>query len=419
MNFDGLNEMPEAAWKEMLTDPVREAFIERGQKPDLDIIMRLFTKTTGDAAFDGTVIESNINRLNPIPAIDTGLPFLDRSIKTGLAFIDATFQGDYPKYGNKLYGQAFADAFPPIIIAAVDALSAWSINDRAAQIFSFWLLSFVRDDGSIDFRGPSICEYGQLLHTAALLAERGDPYGWWAESFGPLDRLAEYLLRLRADAEKTDGLIIGGPEDDERHKVGKYFHNNAWAARGLMRWATLCESMNIVPSTSTDSIRNTANALAEDTIGAIRSVWPEDPDDWWLPPQMEPVDRPETLTHTTVSSYTNYRYWLELLSSGILPEDMANRVVEARLKGGGQFCGMTRFIDRLDDWPLADYLYALWDLGRKDDFLLSLYGHIAYHQAEDSLTAYEQVSFPPGKEVFPYCLPCQLVAARAGRLLVE
>ena len=78
---------------------------------------------------------------------------------------------------------------------------------------------------------------------------------------------------------------------------------------------------------------------------------------------------------------------------------------------------MTRFADHLDDWPLADYLYGLWSLGRKSDFLLSLYGHVAYHQAEGHLTAYEQVSFPPGRARADYCLPCQLVAARAARLL--
>jgi hypothetical protein len=98
-------------------------------------------------------------------------------------------------------------------------------------------------------------------------------------------------------------------------------------------------------------------------------------------------------------------------------------VVDARLSGGGQFCGMTRFQDHLDDWPLADYLCGVWRLGRKDEFLLSLYGHVAYHQAEGHLTAYEQVFFPSGprgqEEHAPYCLPCQLVAARAARLLVE
>ena len=147
-------------------------------------------------------------------------------------------------------------------------------------------------------------------------------------------------------------------------------------------------------------------------------TWPEDPADWWLPPKLEPLERPAFVTATRDSSYTNYRYWPELLSSGLLPPEQATRIVEARLNAGGQFCGMTRFCQWLDDWPLAEYLEGLWALGRKDDFLLSLYGHVAYHQAEGHLTAYEQVSFPPGRERAAYCLPCQLVAPRAARRLI-
>ena len=162
-----------------------------------------------------------------------------------------------------------------------------------------------------------------------------------------------------------------------------------------------------------------AQGLAHDTLAAIRETWPADGSDWWLSPQVESLERPRHLTDTRVASYTNYRYWPELLSSGLLPGDMANRMVDARLRAGGQFCGMTRFSDHLDDWPLADYLFGVWSLGRKEDFLLSLYGHVAYHQAEGHLTAYEQVTFPPGKERAAYCLPCQLVGARAARLLME
>jgi hypothetical protein len=72
------------------------------------------------------------------------------------------------------------------------------------------------------------------------------------------------------------------------------------------------------------------------------------------------------------ASYTNDRYWPELLSSDLLPPEMAHRLVEAQLTAAGQFCGMTRFGNHLDDWPLADYLYGLWSMGRKNDFLLSL-----------------------------------------------
>jgi len=301
----------------------------------------------------------------------------------------------------------------------VDALSAWGLGGRAARLFGYWLHRFVREDGSIDYYGPSISEYGQLLHTAALLDERAGPAGWFEEGFKALDRIAERLLRLRADAVHEDGLIGGVPEADTRKDTGRYFHNNGWAAKGLRRWAELCDRRKASPRTAPDAARKAAADLTDDTLRAIRKAWPSNPSDWWLPPQAERLPRPSRLTGSTdVASYTNYRYWPELLSSGILPPEMANRVVEARLSAGGQFCGMTRFADHLDDWPLADHLAGLWSLGRRNDFLLSLYGHIAYHQAEGHLTAYEQVSLPPGRKVADYCLPCQLVAARAARRLV-
>jgi hypothetical protein len=402
-------------WQAMREDPVRTKI---GGAPDLDTILALFPRTTGKPAFDPVLIAENIKKLNPRPAITTGHPFLDLSVKTGLAHIDATFQGDHPKYGVGSYQADQHDGFPPTIIAAVDALSAWGMNERAARLFHYWLSHFVREDGTIIYYGPSISEYGQLLHTAALLEERAGPAGWWDDGHKALDRLAEYLLRLRAAAQKDDGLISGSPEADTRKDVGKYFHNNGWVVKGLSRWADLCERRKFTPTTSIPTVRKSGDILAGATVRAIWKTWPEDPKNWWLPPQLVSGPKPACLTATTEASYTNYRYWPELLSSGLLPPAWANRIVEARLVAGGQFCGMTRFENHLDDWPLAEYLYALWSLGRKSDFLLSLYGHVAYHQAEGHLTAYEQVSFPPGKRVADYCLPCQLVAARAARLLV-
>jgi hypothetical protein len=414
----------------MREDPVRRMF---PGTPDLDKILALFPRTTGYAAFDPKRIAENIEKLSPRPAIDTGHPFLDLSVKTALAHIDATFHGDHPFYGVKgYYGNEVHCGFPPTIIAAVDALSAWGIQRRAKQLFRYWLATFVRDDGTIHYlQGPpgkrkdgtSVAEFGQLLHTAAILEERAGAADWWPERFKPLDRIAEHLLRLRAAAVKGDGLIRGVPEADKFGTPGgKFFHNNAWAVKGLRRWADLCERQRAVPTTAIATVRKTCAELAEDTLRAIRRTWPADPADWWLPPQVEPLPKPALLAgsrNSDDSSYANYRYWPELLSSGLLPPEMANRLVDARLSGGGQFCGMTRFADHLDDWPLFDYLDGLWSLGRKNDFLLSLYGHVAYHQAEGHLTAYEQVTFPPGKPAADYCLPCQLVAARAARLLVK
>ncbi|MGA2618886.1 MAG: hypothetical protein ABSF26_14850 [Thermoguttaceae bacterium] len=408
-------ELPKTDWRTALQDPVYGLIPDQ---PDLDRILALFPRPMGKPAFDPQAIAENIKRLQPAPPVNTGHPLLDLSVKTGLAHVDATFRGDHPKYGVGTYAQDVHDGFPPTIIAAVDALSAWGLGRRAAQLFRYWLANFVRESGTIKYYGPSVSEYGQLLHTAALLEERAGTAGWWAEGYKALDRMAEFLLQLQAAAAQAGSLIAGVPEADTRRDTGRYFHNNAWVVKGLRRWAALCRRQKASPTTAIATVRRVAAALAEDTLRAIRKTWPADPSDWWLPPQVEPLQRPARLSGAAdVASYTNYRYWPELLSSGLLPADLARRVVEARLSAGGQFCGMTRFAAHLDDWPLADYLHGLWSLGRRKDFLLSLYGHVAYHQAEGHLTAYEQMSLPPGRPRADYCLPCQLVAARAARVL--
>jgi len=417
MTDPDLSRGPQSAWLEALTDPVRDALGRAGEKPDLGRILDLFESPSGDPAFDRNIIAGNVERLRTTPDVSTGHPFLDLAVRAGLAHIDATFQADHPKYGVGEYGRSCHDGFPPVIIATVDALSAWGLHGRAAQLWRYWLLNRVREDGWVRYRGTSVSELGQLLNTAAILAERAGPDGWLNECAPALDRIAGALLHRR-DQVGPEGLLRGVPEDDEKDKPGRYFHNSAWASRGLQRWADLAARCSIRTAAGSERLHKAASRLAQDTLVAVRQAWPADPADGWLPPQVEPVERPQgRVCANRIGSYANYRYWPELLSSGILPADLANRLVEARLNGGGQFCGMTRFMDWLDDWPLAEYLAGLWALGRRDDFLLSLYGHVAYHQAREHLTAYEQVTFPPGKPRAAYCLPCQLVAARAARRL--
>ena len=217
-------------WAAMLEDPVRKTF---SGPPDLDRILALFPRTQGPPAFDPQQIAENVAGLQTSPTVNTGHPFLDLSVKTGLAHIDATFHGDHPKYGVGAYAQELHDGFPPTIIAAVDAPSAWGLHERAAQLFRYWLVTFVQDDGSLRYYGPSMSEYGQLLHTAALLEERAGTEGWWSEGFPALDRIAECLLRLRAAAARQESLLFGAPEADTRKDTGRYFHNNGWAVKGL------------------------------------------------------------------------------------------------------------------------------------------------------------------------------------------
>ncbi|MBI4025209.1 MAG: hypothetical protein HY360_09535 [Verrucomicrobia bacterium] len=405
-------------WREARQDPYRDELLANGP-PDLDKMATLFERPTiVGHGFDPDVIHGNIERLVTCPEINLGHPLLDLSVKTGLAHIDATFQGDHPKYGLGYYGRNKVDGFPQIIIAVVDALTAWGLTPRATQLWRYWVRNMIHPDGVLTYPAACLGEYGQLLHTAARLEEHAGPAGWWEESFPILDRMAERLLDLRRTALAGSEGLIAGPADEDLHSDRqRFFHTNAWVAAGLKCWADLCERRSAVPATPAAKTRQIAGDLADETLRAICKTWPSDPADWWLPPCVEPVERPRFLTDTKFSSYTNYRYYPELLSSGILPRDLAERVVATRLNGGGQFCGMTRFMDWTDNWPLAEYLDGLWRLGRKNDFLLSLYGHVVFQQDKETLTACEQLTFPPGQPMAPYCLVCQLAPARAARLL--
>jgi len=122
-------------WLSARLDPVREQLRTRAAEPSLDAVRRLFPATTGDAAFDPAIITRAIDRLATVPEVNTGHPFLDLSVKTGLAFIDATFQGDHPKYGVKHYAETCHEGFPPTIIAAVDALSSWGLKPKSGGGF--------------------------------------------------------------------------------------------------------------------------------------------------------------------------------------------------------------------------------------------------------------------------------------------
>jgi len=403
-------------WPLSSTDPFRDELLKTGIGLPKHIV-RCAPPLEGDPAYDPELIDRKARELILPTNARFGHPLLERSVRIGLAHIDMTFIGDHPKYGVGNYAQEKHDSFPPIIIATIDALTLWGMASRAQRLFSYWLHHFVHEDGTIDYYGPSLSEYGQLLTTARRLVERGVKRDWLSLHEPFLSRLACHLRKLLYETGKVR-LVAGAPEADERKVAATYFHNNAWIARGFIDWAYLLHR-HLRRPTDAKLFRQDANALRQALLNAIDAVWTGDPKDWWLPPMVEHAPRPEgRITASRIGSYSNYRYWPELLSSGVLPKERMLALVKARLSGGGQYLGMTRFMDHLDDWPLMDYLEGLWELGLYDDYRLSLWGHICYHQAQGHLTAYEQVTIPPGQKVADYCLPCQLVAVRAAHRLV-
>jgi hypothetical protein len=405
---------------ETLEDPYRPDLLTAGKRTALRM-RRYAPALQGEPAFD----PRRVKRLADALALPEGArfehPLMEKAVRIGLAHIDLTFQGDQPKYGADAYAAEEHDGFPPTIIAAVDALTAWGFIERAQQLLEAWTRRFVRQDGTIDYYAPSLSEYGQLLTTLRRVAERGGARAWVRLHCTPFLRIARMLADVVGPAPMPE-LPSGVPEADMAHLPARYFHNAAWISRGLRDWAWLAEKKLGLAGDAVDSAR-TALRLRLTLNGAVRETWGATRTPWWLAPFAEEpaglgMEAPkERVTDTELGSYTNYRYWPELLASDALTEDLSHRIVAARLAGGGQWLGMTRFLDRADDWPMADLLDGMWRLKLRSEVRYCLWGHILYHQAEGHMTAYEQVTLPAGAPAAPYCLPAQLVAVRAARRL--
>ena len=52
-----------------------------------------------------------------------------------------------------------------------------------------------------------------------------------------------------------------------------------------------------------------------------------------------------------MASYSNFRYYSEMLSSGALEPSLAVALQDFREHNGGCLSGMTRYTDHLDDMP--------------------------------------------------------------------
>ncbi|MGA2618258.1 MAG: hypothetical protein ABSF26_11650 [Thermoguttaceae bacterium] len=338
-----------------------------------------------------------------------------------------TFTGKRPHYGVRSYGPGrpygpdYGDGFPPTIIALADCLLDWGHAPLAREYLTAYFDVFVRDDGRIRYYidpkvdGCSVAEYGQFLWLVRKCIDEGGSRTW-------LDHLRPKLERIRARfweerAKSPAGLISGGPEADLRHQVGVYFHNNGWAWRGLRDIAPLLGHED--DAARCKSFRKTIAAAIDKA--AVRSVTP-----MFIPPMPEKtpfntVAPFRTMTENEFASFTNYRYWPELLSCSILSKEQTEAVIDYRNSHGGDVAGLAHFCDHADNWPLVEYAAGLRSLGRMDEVRRLLYCHLAGHTTPQTWTAYEQVGITgsplrTGPQA-DYCVPVQLVAPRLAAWL--
>ncbi|MEN6643934.1 MAG: hypothetical protein ABFE08_15975 [Armatimonadia bacterium] len=315
-----------------------------------------------------------------------------------------SFRGLLPRYGMGWYDLEQHNSFPPALLFLVQALLAWGQIDRAGDILSHYLSRYVKPDGTIDYYGPAVAEYGQLLTLVAEYVALSGDSEWLARRVTLLRPLWERLVDLREESlteypqdDPRRGLIPGLPEADyhgqEEEWKRFYYSGDVWAARGLEEigkallrvpvQGLIEEGRELVAEAK--RYRQAIVASVRQGIGETGYV-PVGPD------QLEPI---EYLIADRPASYCNYRYFPEMVSAGVLPPEQVQGILDWRHTHGGELLGTTRFDHRLDDWPALHHARGLLEQDEIDNYLLLMYSHWAHHCTQGTLAAYEMVTLRP------------------------
>jgi len=343
--------------------------------------------------------------------------------RAGIARAASGCVGLHPKYGMGAYWGTQHDGFPPTTLSLCTCLLEWGLVEEFKARLGHYLDHFVKADGTLNYYGPALAEYGELLDLAAAYVRRTGDAAWFEQHQAAVDRIVGYLLRLRTQSKQsqspdalTYGLLHGSAEADTAKETDYYFSGNAWCWRGLMETGNVLVDLGRKQGDGQrlrrgEQLLAEAKAFRADMLRAVERSVVSSGADKFLPPIVGLRKPFQTMTQDTLASYTNYRYWPETLSAGCLPPPAEQMILDYRTTHGGELLAMTRFTDHLDDWPFYHQAYGLLAHDRVSLCLLGYYAHLAHHQMPGTFTAYEQVpiqGYAFRREAADYCVPSQL-----------
>lgn len=318
--------------------------------------------------------------------------------------------GDAMHYGVTRYfcdSERNSESFAPTTISMTDACLEWGFFEKARQRLDYFLKNFVAENGQLIHRenGASISEHGMLLETFARFFNYTKDQDFSRKNLPKIMKICKRLIDKRSEGKNLPedapayGLIKGCPEDDVRSWEPDYWYSgNCWACRGLIEAGKLFSALG--EAVFAERLHEESEFLRKDILSSIRKSTVGD----FIPP-CPGYDKPfENFTDKVYyknvendrqlfSTYSNYRFYTEMLSSGILDKDLCDSIIKFREEHGGEFLGMIkiRFGDelRLNNWPIFNYLRFLLESGNISKFHLVLYSHMACHQARNTFFAPE------------------------------
>lgn len=383
--------------------------------------------------------------------LDKGAKFdipekLFEKVATGAMVACATtFSGDHAHYGHNIYGEEVHDNFPPNYIWSIEACCLMGYTAWAKRIFNHLLTYILNDEGRFFYRqgiqelfGASAEEYGWLLFLANKYKNQLGFERWTEEEWQKIEGMGRIIIDNCVPCKEFGNrvLVYMCAEADTNTRVHAYVNNNFWGIRGLRALAELLEKSGRTENKK--EFEDMAETLFSNITELICEQSVEDPEYGSLPPfRLGYTPKPLTFSmcretsvevseeyletylqfsnmrdqgnsdqDLTENTYANYRYYPEMLGAMMLDDEQAEAIVKLRETVGGEYMGMSRFLGRIDDWPVLPYARYLLESENIEKYLLLLYSHTCHHGNPDLMCYYEQIT--PTYVVADDCVPSLL-----------
>jgi hypothetical protein len=370
------------------------------------------------------------------PAMKIDLP--DRRLKDmarhSLVRAMITRVGAFPKYGvfDRGYAGSEHDGFPDTFNVDTRACLEWGLFERAGQYIDNYFGQFVRDDGSILYRGPETGQYGRMLTVAAAYGSATGDVDLLLRNRRRLDGVTGLLLSLRKKAlelpagDPAHGMISGWCEadacldPDPPRYMQPYFSNSTEAARGFRDLGEVWEKagrergLDELASWGRRMVAE-SSALRADLETSIRRSILKDVQ----PPCLPSIAGAREPFHVAAArdrldpQFRSYRAFVEMMDSGLLSREQVTGIVRYRSAHRDIKLGVPMAYG-FGSHEMAGFLtyghaFGLLQHDLVREYLLALDSIMAHQYTRGSWTAPETRNLDPKVHAAPYCTPAQLV----------
>jgi len=370
--------------------------------------------------------------LEPSMEIDVPEEWIIDLCKHSLVREMITRIGDWPKYGvfTLDYNGPEHDGFQDIFNTSVNAMLEWGLFDVARRYVKNYLSYFVRDDGSIQYRGFETGEYGRHLTIISKYYNYTKDHTMLLKYYRKIKAIVNYLLALREKAKKLPGedpaygMIKGWCEADSCGRPNPYIYNlpfysnSTEAIRGFHDIGKVF--LNIGKRLGREDLIKEGEELVEqseelkkDLYKSIEKSMLTDTEPPHLPGvagAKKPYDKlkPEKYRKNSWVAGEISRCYNEMLYSGCLTKNMVKTIIRYQSKHGGRWLGLPGRRGSMDGFTSYEYAYGLLQHDLIREFLLFYYAHMAHIYTRGTWTATEYGYADRSQPSSAYCAPAQL-----------